>query len=154
MFRLVIWQVDVVSFTLAVLLLFFSPHISFALLLLRCVSCIRWFFLSVIRFAERNLRVKSDIPNGDCMLNSVFPHVQDLVHSVSDMRNLLKAAFTSSWNDYSHLFPENLTEESKSALIAQIGTDGEWENETMDLAFHILAKALNIGLRSPIPSRS
>jgi len=116
------------------------PIVCFSLFLL----CL---LLHVARiFAQHGLRISVDVRDGDCMLHSILPHVRNRAQSIDELRTILQDAFSSRWDDYSHLFPSDLSSEKRHELVKEVGTNGSWNTETMDLAFHVLSKALGVGV--------
>jgi len=99
------------------------------------------------RFDARGLHVVSDVPDGNCLLRSVFPGLQSQVGSVHELRVILVHSLNRHWSDYAHLFPATLTNEDQASMLAKLKTDGEWDQDTMDLAFSVLAREFNVGMR-------
>ena len=123
----------------------FSPLLPIILIAFLCYSWLVYVLRVVVRFQERGLHVARDIADGNCLLNSIQYTLKGEVGSVTEMRNILVAAFSSDWDQYSHLFPE-LDDDEREALLDELNTDGEWDSETMDLCVTVLAKYFQCGM--------
>ena len=86
------------------------------------------------------------MPDGNCMLDSVFPHLRNNQITYVDLRVLLVQSFNGNWNDFAPFFESSMNqEEEKKRILAEVGTDGMWNIDTMDLVFHALSKSLHVG---------
>jgi hypothetical protein len=122
--------------------------------LLFALAILSFLFLcfTVRVFTSRGFRIMANVPDGNCMLHSIFPHLPSgsKVNSVDDLRQTLVDGFTKHFNDYSQIFPADLDEEGKQSLVNEISSDGVWDTDTMDIAFHVLSKELGVGVHAEI----